>query len=304
MWLLLLLAVSAVLSQNGYGLFTNGAATEGLQSQPGDASMTFPTTLSETPDLLKFQYPITYQGCGSSITGDPVFVGFHGQRFLVKGLPDRVYNLLSLPSLQLNSRFIPLARDQALNNTEQVTVRQRQSKLIAALRAVGSTNTSIYPLPSTASWSHAGQYMGSTAAQIAGHRLLVAPGAYAAGFSSVQLDGSEVAVSSEAVLLSDGSTVRRPSSSVLDVRSPDVAFSLVNSDHFLNIHSATLHVQPAAIDHIDGLLGQTASADFTVDDTKDFKRHLESDLLLPEGADDLWSTDFQHNRYVMAASVN
>ena len=49
--------------------------------------------------------------------GDPSFTGFYGQRFGVHGLPGRVYNLLSLPSLQLNTRFVPLRKGQAMNAT-------------------------------------------------------------------------------------------------------------------------------------------------------------------------------------------
>ena len=123
----------------------------------------------------------------------------------------------------------------------------RQSKLIAAIKGADAANR----LPSTTPWSHEGQYMGETGVQIAGHRLLVVPGPFTAGFQSVQLDGAEVAVSSsEAVILLDGSTVTRSSMSGVQISTAEASFQLVNSDHFLNIHCAALHVLPAELDHV------------------------------------------------------
>ena len=134
--------------------------------------------------------------------------------------------------------------------------------------------------------------------------MLVQPGAYEAGFQSVQLDGTELPVSDETVVLIDGSTVLRSSSSVLKRETSEVSVTLVNSDHFINIHSAMLHSLPADIDHVHGLLGQTASTGFTVERTADFTQHIESDFMLPEGEDDIWSTQFEHNQYVQTASAN
>ena len=235
----------------------------------------------------------------ASAVGDPVFRGFHGQKFLVKGLPERIYNILSLPSLQLNTRFIPLNEGQAMNSTQQASVRKRQSRLIAALKDSGGGNS----LPSTTSWSHDGLYMSETGVRVAGHRLLVKPGAYEAGFEQVELDGAELSILTEAVQLLDGSFILRSSSSVVVVTTNEISFTLVNSDHFLNIHSTTVNVLPANIDHVDGLMGQTASTSFKVERTAQFTRHLENDFLLPEN-ENVWSTNFHHNRYVLTASAS
>ena len=245
--------------------------------------------------------PVAFEGCvSSSFVGDPVLTGFNGQRFMVKGLPGRVYNVLTLPALQLNTRFIPLTAKQAMNSTAQSSVRARQSKLLAALgdngRADGAGVSN--RLPSTASWSHDGLYMGETAVQLAGHRLLVKPGAYVDGFHTMQLDGVEVAVSAEPVALPGGSSIHRTSSSVLEVATAEVSFTLVNSDHFLNIHSALLHILQSEVEHVDGLLGQTADKSFVVVNTAAFKRHVEKDFLLPAADDDLWSAAFERNRFV------
>ena len=251
---------------------------------------------ADDPPVVDDPSPPTSPG---GANGDPVFVGFRGQRFTVDGQPQRVYNVLSLPSLQLNTRFIPLAAGQAMNVTEQRAVYRRQSKLLSVLKRAGQSGSASNPLPATTTWSHAGLYMGETGVQVAGHRLHVVPGAYVSGFDSVQLDGVEVAVSvsQQAVLLADGSSIHRLSPSVVEVRTADVSFSLVNSDHFLNIHSAALTLATADCEHVDGLLGQTAHVDFAVERTAEFKQHVENDFVLPQGEDELWSSEFEHNLY-------
>ena len=241
-----------------------------------------------------------------------MFVGFHKQRFNVKGQANRVYNILSLPLLQLNTRFVEVKR--AMNATQQLSVRQRQGKLLSALRAGATAGTggdsrgsidaattvAVYSLPSTTAWSHAGLYMGEAGVQLSGQRLLVQAGAYVSGFTAVRLDGEQLPVSSDAVVLMDGSSIWRPTSSVVKIRTPEVQFELRNSDHFINLHSAQLVEQAVAqLDHIDGLLGQTADQDWkTHSRSKAFVQHLEQDFMLPQGTDELWSTAFEHNRYI------
>ena len=260
----------------------------------------FPNPLYTPFQAYNYQYPMTYQGCnGANGLGDPVFTGFHGQHFAVKGEKNRAYNVLSLPSLQLNTRFVPLSKGQAMNGTEQSSVRARQSKLIKALQATHETE-----LPSTVAWSHRGLYMGETGVQVSGHRLLVQPGAYSTGFVSVMLDGAELPVSSVPVELLDGSSITRSSSSVVQVSNAQVQFTLVNSDHFLNIHSAMLKVDASTLgDHVDGLLGQTIADTFRVEKTAAFQQHLEEDFVLAEG-EDVFSTAFAHNQYKTVAGAN
>ena len=302
--LLLLLSLccySAAYTELPYRIYLSyDASQNGYADTPAyiNATNGFPDPLEVSSSYQQQSLPVAYQTCRSQVVGDPVFTGFYGQRFNVHGLPQRVYNVLSLPSLQLNTRFVPLSKSQAMNQTQQASVRQRQAKLIAALQADAATS-----LPSTVAWSHKGLYMGETGVQLAGHRLLVQPGAYATGFASVQLDGAELPVSASPVELLDGSTLRRPSSSVLEVVSAAARFTLVNSDHFCNLQAAQLTAPSSEEAHVDGLLGQTADAHFRSEDTPAFQRHIEEDFLLPEGDDDLWSTHFAHNRYVLSASA-
>ena len=255
----------------------------------------------DTPLVIGYSVSVVQLNPGGG--GDPWFTGFRGQRFDVHGQADRVYNVLSLPSLQLNMRFVEVSK--AMTASEQLSVRQRQGKLISALRSAAAATGSSQSLPQTTAWSHAGLYMGEAGVQVSGQRLRVQSGAYETGFTAVTLDGVDVAVSAEAVQLLDGSTIRRPTSSVLEVQTAEVRFQLRNSDHFLNMHSAELDEQAVAgLDHIDGLLGQTASSDFAVEKSAAFTRHVEEDFVLPEGADALWSTAFAHNRYVQTANAS
>ena len=229
--------------------------------------------------------------------GDPVISGFNGERFIVHGLPGRVYNILSLPALQLNSRFIELRKGDAMNGTQQYGVRMRQAKLLSALKGAGAGN----PLPKTISWSHNGLYMGEMGVLLDGHRLLVQPGAYASGFAVVELDGAALAVSDKPTQLSNGASVHLSSASVLSIATRCVSFSVVNSDHFVNLHAAQLAESVAQGEHVDGLLGQTAHADFHVSKSKEWRQHIESDWMLPKSDDELWSSAFEHSRYVAPA---
>ena len=248
-------------------------------------------------DFTYEPYILTITQTNTGGQGDPVFTGFHAQHFSVKGQAGRCYNILSLPSLQLNTRFA--AVEQAMNATQQLSVRQRQGRLISALQGAAAATGPSRSLPLTTAWSHAGLYMGEAGVQLSGQRLLVQAGAYEAGFAAVQLDGAELAVSAEAVQLLDGSTVTRPTASVVRVHSAEVSFELRNSDRFLNIHSAELDTLASArLDHVDGLLGQTADSEWKADaKSAAWRQHVEHDFELPQGADDLWSTTFEHNRY-------
>ena len=101
--------------------------------------------------------------------------GFHAQRSAVQGQAGRCYNILSLPSLQLHTRFV--AVQHAMSASEQLSVRQRQGRLISALRGTQAATGPSLSLPLTTAWSHAGLYMGEAGIQVSGQRLLVQAGA-------------------------------------------------------------------------------------------------------------------------------
>jgi hypothetical protein len=62
----------------------------------------------DTYDTPNFQFQLGTKG-GSNINGDPQFAGFHGQQFQFHGLADEVFNLISTPTMQLNSHFVYLS---------------------------------------------------------------------------------------------------------------------------------------------------------------------------------------------------
>ena len=130
------------------------------------------------------------------------------------------------------------------------------------------------------------------------------PGSYASGFHTVELDGVEVVVSSEPTTLRDGSNILRSSASVVRVTTATASFTLVNSDHFVNMHQALVTMESSQLHTVDGLLGQTARQGWTVQHTAAFEQHIELDYMLPAGDDELWSTAFAYNQYKVVASAS
>jgi hypothetical protein len=131
-------------------------------------------------------------------------------------------------------------------------------------------------------------------------RVYVAPGAYAAGFLNVSLDGAAIPVSASPVFIpaaaaaASGFHIARPSPSQLDIVTPDVSFSLLNSDRFVNIERAS--VRSAGGQQAEGLLGQTAQPGWEVlRGSHEWRQHIEQDYLLQD--DDLFSDAFTLNRY-------
>ena len=59
-----------------------------------------------------------------------------------------------------------------MNQSQQASVRTRQSKLIAALKKTSVVDEEVQALPTTTTWSHAGLYMGDMGVQLSGVRLL------------------------------------------------------------------------------------------------------------------------------------
>ena len=220
----------------------------------------------------------------SSVLGDPVFDGFRGQHFNVAGKPGRVYSLLSAPQLSLSSRFVRLSANSSLTAQQQGAVRAasmqqaKRTALLARLRGGAMTSTAADTAtvpPATTAWSHRGTYLGESGLVLGASRLHVQPGSYASGFASVTLDGADVPVSAQPILLSGGAvSVTRPSAFELSVASPDVAFTLVNSDRFVNIQRAML-LREDNSEQLSGLLGQTAHEGWQAPRDAEGKQQME-----------------------------
>jgi hypothetical protein len=232
---------------------------------------------------------------GGHVVGDPVFSGFHAQLFRVTGIPDRIFNVLSLPALQVNSRFVSLVDGQSMSAAEMKTIRS----LMEITGAATARSSSLFVPPPTTAYNHPGTYLGSAGVKVSGHRLYVQAGDYRLGFANASLDGAELPVSSAVLVLADGSQLHRPSPFSLSITTQQLSFTLVNADHFLNIESAALLQPFAHLKQADcaiaGLLGQTADPEWQVEKTEDFKRHLELDHLL--AGQDIFGDDFPTNLF-------
>ena len=103
---------------------------------------------------------------GTSVVGDPVLVGFRGQRFQVHGIDGAVYNLVTEPHLFINARFGFL----------------QGPRPCPVMPSTG--------LQSTACWSHPGSYLTGVAIAARSpdglvHRLLATSGTESVGFTQV-----------------------------------------------------------------------------------------------------------------------
>ena len=277
---------------------------------------------SSTPVALSVIFGVTVQisgtlalddvqlVAGAHVVGDPVFSGFHAQHFRVTGAPARVFNLLSMRRLQVNSRFVSLSAGQSIGAAEMKTIRSLM-EITGAATAVAS---SLFVPPPTTAYSHPGTYLGSAGVKLSGHRLYVQAGEYRLGFANVSLDGEPLPVSEAVQVLADGSQLHRPTPFSISITTAELTFTLVNADHFLNFESAALLQPIAALRHrqhehaaaahsaeddkdclIAGLLGQTADPEWQVQKTDGWRRHLELDHLLQ--GDDLFGDDFATNLY-------
>jgi len=230
-------------------------------------------------------------GCTGKVATDPVFDGFHGQRFRMKGVGGGVFNLVSTPTFQFNNRFVSLAQNDSMTKEQMAKVRSKHHRLIDDMK----TGQAVMRPPVTGPWNHPGTYMGECGLKLSqtGSRLYVAPGRYGKGFAAVTLDGVAVPVSDTPIQVGTGVVVTRNSPFKVTVATPELRFTIVNADHFLNIEEAVLLLPPPSI---SGLLGQTADPQWTRQTSREWKRHQEEDFQL--NSNDLWGNDFSDNRYV------
>ena len=227
----------------------------------------------------------------AGVLGDPAFTGFHNQHFQVHGIPNKLFNLLSTPTLQVNARFKMIKDGEAMTSGQM-----RHVRLLSEIKS-GSSSSS---LPITTAFSHDGTFLGEMGIKLQSHSLHVLAGAYATGIHTVTLDGVALPVSNKPVMLTKTIAVTRPHTHSLVVDTAEVSFVIVNSDHFFNIEQATLNMAEFADMIIDGMLGQTADSKWAVQSTAAFKQHMIMDFLLQ--GDDLFSDDFVANQFGQAAA--
>ena len=183
---------------------------------------------------------ITNPGPATAITGDPMFLGLRGQQYQVHGIDGAVYNLISDPYTQVNSRFAFLTGPRPC----------------AVLPSTGRRSTTC--------WTHPGSYLGELGIKTSGNdRLFIQAGSATEGFHAVTLNGRRLKVGSELELhypggsgLSSGSFHYNNSQEV-QVTVGYFTLTIENSDAFLNIRSIKVDNEHWNRLQSHGLLGQT-----------------------------------------------
>jgi len=166
----------------------------------------------------------------SHMSGDPRLVGLQGQEFQIHGAPGEIFNLISQPNFQLNSRFVYLSTGSCQYN-------------------------------STECWSHPGTYLGQLGFNFAanGSNLMAVSGPHGEGMR-LFLGGSELSPSVEPVTVPsiraqwaisdsqvrlyhfthDSAIIRFSHRDQLLVETSDWLIRVTNSDHFFNLDVALL----------------------------------------------------------------
>ena len=226
-------------------------------------------TLQYSPFGLSAAAAVTSVGtdtCGGSGTADPIFMGFHGQRFLVKGEVGNTYNILSTPVMQMNSRLVQLNKGESMGRKEQKWARLK----------------SLFSLPETHWFDHAGPYMGELGLiTLEGHQLYAQVGSYLTGWDIVTADNVNLTVTSTVVFGTgeNAVTIFRPNTHQLVIETSLVSLTVSNSDWFLNVDRAQL--KHSTTDSLGGALGVTADSAWKAHDgDKKWEKKLEHEVLV------------------------
>jgi hypothetical protein len=180
-------------------------------------SYTYTITCTKEPDQ------------GGSVIGDPQFTGLRGQSYQVHGVAGEVYNIVSDPSFQINSRFVFLDRGAC--------------PIIDGIKQKGC-------------WSHPGSYLGSIGIKTKnGDRLLLESGAADQGFTKVEWNKRSLNVGDSIEFENPTGFVSFNSSHVMTIQMGGWEFVYENSDRFINQAVAYAGDITGLKSH--GLLGQT-----------------------------------------------
>jgi len=172
-------------------------------------------------DTIKITCPVAITitiivvGCPpANVQQDPQFVGLQGQHFQVHGLADSVFNLISSPSMQLNSRFVYLSNGKCFYNN-------------------------------TACWSHPGTYLQSLGFGYYDQHVEVRSNAHDNGLS-VFINGDEIQTSNKQQVLTTvynkntHAVVSYPINGKLIFETEKWQIVATNADFFINIQVSLL----------------------------------------------------------------
>jgi hypothetical protein len=201
------------------------------------------------------------------IVGDPQFIGLRGQSYQVHGIDGAVYNLISEPNSQVNSRFLFLSEGKC-----------------PIINGVADSNC----------WSHPGSYLGEISYQqiVDGkpHAALITAGPAKKGFAAVQMDGRALKIGDKVTF--GTFSVSFVSAYRVTISMEHFAFSLSNSDMFINqAVSATVPLDELTS---HGLLGQTHSTKVYATATRYLEGNVD-DYIIAD--DDIFGDDFVYNQY-------
>jgi hypothetical protein len=224
-------------------------------------------------------------------TGDPVFTGFHGQFFRMKGAADRVFNIVAAPGLLVNAYFGWLAEGQSMTSAQMRDARlahAASNRPSSSFLRASPPAAHYHSLPRTVAYNHPGTYMTQAGLVVgmgaAARRVYVAAGNYTAGFSRAEVrdaDGQITPLSDEPLELAAGVTVTRLSDYRLQLDTPILTLILVNADHFFNI-DALLRASYSPQLHMTGLLGQTADPSWKTQSSREWWQHIEQGFMLAD----------------------
>jgi hypothetical protein len=216
-----------------------------------------------------------YLECVVLIRGDPRISGLQGQDFQVHGTPNEYFNLVSSPTLQVNSRFVYLD-DAKCDNF-------------------------------TTCFSHPGTYIDEIGVMMGENKIRIAAGAINEA-ARVFVNGKEVKVSAHKHSAGSVSVTFANARRVV-VKTPEFMMTISQSDKFFNVDSALLKtelldqgsklVKLAASRATEenkmmhGLIGQTWRNNVYAGD-----REYEGEVSDYQVADGIWGKDFAFNLYL------
>ena len=209
-----------------------------------------------------------------SVSGDPQFIGLRGQSYQVHGMDQEVYNLISHPTLQLNSQFHFLSHGECPTYT------------IGQLSALRRN-----------CWSHPGSYISQVGLMVKSptqptvHVKLVS-GGRRQGFTAVLVDNAPLRVQGSYEADEAELTVSYAHSHIVIVQTALFRFVFYNSDFFINQETTpTTSLDAVAL---TGLLGSTSQGPYNNSELKWVEGRVD-DYLIQER--ELFGVDFMYNLY-------
>jgi hypothetical protein len=187
-------------------------------------------------------YSFNFPTCtGSSIVGDPQFTGFLGQSYQIHGLPDTIFNIISSPLIQLNSRFDYISKSPSK-----------------------STSKIICKVIQTICWTHPGTYLGQIDIKVGKDKILLTAGLISDGFNSIKLNQEEINIGQKYIIGYQNYTRQfmiKNDNHHLILYLNQFTLTIINSDMFFNykILMTEFGWKTMNLYKIHGLLGQTWS---------------------------------------------